>query len=61
MPAVLQGDEEIRTWLDYGEFPLDSAVKLIRPRGEVTCHPVSQAVNKAQTEGPECVKKIDLK
>ncbi|CAJ0964383.1 unnamed protein product [Ranitomeya imitator] len=41
MPAILDGDEEIQKWLDFGEVPAKEALKLIQPIENITYHPVS--------------------
>ncbi|KAG9483933.1 abasic site processing protein HMCES isoform X2 [Eleutherodactylus coqui] len=60
MPAILDGDEEIRKWLDFGEVPAKEALKVIRPIESITCHPVSTVVNNARNNTPECVAPIIL-
>lgn len=61
MPAILDGDEEIQKWLDFGEVPPKEALKLIHPTENVTYHPVSTVVNNARNNAPECIVPIVLK
>ncbi|KAM4613935.1 abasic site processing protein HMCES isoform 1-T2 [Polymixia lowei] len=60
MPAILDGEEEIRRWLDFGEVkPLD-ALKLLQPKNILTFHPVSSLVNNSRNNSPECLQPVDL-
>lgn len=60
MPAILDGDEAIRKWLDFAEVPTQEAVKLIQPTENVVFHPVSTFVNSVRNNTPECVAPIEL-
>lgn len=60
MPAMLENEEEIRKWLDFGEVPLDEAVELIKPKDCLEWYPVSKFVNNSRNNSPECMVKIDL-
>ncbi|NXU07558.1 HMCES protein, partial [Buphagus erythrorhynchus] len=60
MPAILDGDEAIRKWLDFAEVPTQEAVKLIQPTENVVFHPVSTFVNNIRNNTPECVARIEL-
>ncbi|NXT70257.1 HMCES protein, partial [Chaetops frenatus] len=61
MPAILDGDEAIRKWLDFAEVPTQEAVKLIQPTENIVFHPVSTFVNNIRNNTPECVAPIELK
>ncbi|XP_069499446.1 abasic site processing protein HMCES [Ambystoma mexicanum] len=61
MPAILDGDEAIQKWLDFGQVPAQEALKYIEPIENVACHPVSTIVNNARNNTPECTVPIDLK
>ncbi|CAI9573336.1 unnamed protein product [Staurois parvus] len=61
MPAILDGDEEIQKWLDFGEVPAKEALKLIHPIENITYHPVSTIVNNSRNNTPECLVPIILK
>ncbi|XP_068108804.1 abasic site processing protein HMCES [Hyperolius riggenbachi] len=61
MPAILDGDEEIQKWLDFGEVPTNEALKLIHPIENITYHPVSSIVNNSRNNSPECIVPIILK
>lgn len=61
MPAILDGDEEIQKWLDYGEVSAKEALKLIHPSENITCHPVSTVVNNSRNNTVECILPIILK
>ncbi|XP_050760579.1 abasic site processing protein HMCES isoform X4 [Gymnogyps californianus] len=60
MPAILDGDEAIRKWLDFAEVPVQEAVKLIQPTENIIFHPVSTFVNSVRNNAPECLTPIEL-
>ncbi|NWH76185.1 HMCES protein, partial [Piaya cayana] len=60
MPAILDGDEAIRRWLDFAEVPTQEAVKLIQPTENLVFHPVSTFVNNIRNNAPECLAAIEL-
>uniref|UniRef100_A0A8C0U536 Abasic site processing protein HMCES n=1 Tax=Cyanistes caeruleus TaxID=156563 RepID=A0A8C0U536_CYACU len=60
MPAILDGDEAIRKWLDFAEVPTQEAVKLIQPTENIVFHPVSTFVNNIRNNAPECVAPVEL-
>ncbi|XP_073431163.1 abasic site processing protein HMCES [Dendrobates tinctorius] len=60
MPAILDGDEEIQKWLDFGDVPAKEALKLIQPIENITYHPVSTIVNNSRNNSPECITPIIL-
>ncbi|XP_058668713.1 abasic site processing protein HMCES [Ammospiza caudacuta] len=60
MPAILDGDEAIRKWLDFAEVPTQEAIKLIQPTENIVFHPVSTFVNNIRNNTPECVAAIEL-
>ncbi|KAJ7360391.1 hypothetical protein OS493_017024 [Desmophyllum pertusum] len=60
MPAILDGEEEVRQWLDCGEVPWKKALNLVTPKDCLEWHPVSTIVNNSRNKSPECVKPIDL-
>ncbi|NWI35608.1 HMCES protein, partial [Picathartes gymnocephalus] len=61
MPAILDGDEAIRKWLDFAEVPTQEAIKLIQPTENIVFHPVSTFVNNIRNNTPECVAPIELR
>ncbi|XP_074008162.1 abasic site processing protein HMCES isoform X4 [Numenius arquata] len=60
MPAILDGDEAIRKWLDFAEVPTQEAVKLIQPTENIVFHPVSTFVNNVRNNAPECIAPVEL-
>jgi len=60
MPAILDGEEEICQWLDYGEVPWDKALDLVKPKDCLEWHPVSTVVNNSRNKSAECIQRIDL-
>lgn len=60
MPAILEGEEQVRRWLDFGEVKSLDALKLLQPKNILTFHPVSSIVNNSRNNSPECLQPIDL-
>lgn len=60
MPAILDGEEEVSKWLDFGEVSTQEALKLIHPTENITFHAVSSVVNDSGNNTPECVTPISL-
>uniref|UniRef100_A0A8D0L3A9 Abasic site processing protein HMCES n=1 Tax=Sphenodon punctatus TaxID=8508 RepID=A0A8D0L3A9_SPHPU len=59
MPAILDGDEAVRKWLDFAEVPTQEAVRLIHPSENITFHPVSTIVNSSRNNTPECLIPVE--
>ncbi|XP_023973062.1 abasic site processing protein HMCES [Physeter macrocephalus] len=59
MPAILDGEEAVSKWLDFGEVSAQEALKLIRPTENITFHPVSSVVNNSRNNTPECLLPVD--
>ncbi|GAA6092652.1 abasic site processing protein HMCES [Tachysurus ichikawai] len=59
MPAILDGDEEVRRWLDFGEVRSLEALKLLQSKSCLTFHPVSSIVNNSRNNSPECLQPLD--
>ncbi|XP_051010827.1 abasic site processing protein HMCES [Acomys russatus] len=60
MPAILDGEEAVSKWLDFGEVATQEALKLIHPIDNITFHPVSPVVNNSRNNSPECLVPADL-
>lgn len=60
MPAILDGEEEVRRWLDFGEVKSLDALKLLQSKNILTFHPVSSLVNNSRNNSPECLQPVDL-
>lgn len=60
MPAVLDGEEEVRRWLDFGEVKSSDALSLLQSKNILTFHPVSSVVNNSRNNYPECLQPLDL-
>ncbi|XP_053454413.1 abasic site processing protein HMCES isoform X1 [Nycticebus coucang] len=60
MPAILDGEEAVSKWLDFGEVSMAEALKLIQPTENITFHPVSPVVNNSRNNTPECLAPVDL-
>lgn len=60
MPAILDGEEAVSKWLDFGEVTTQEALKLIHPIDNITFHPVSSVVNNSRNNTPECLAPADL-
>ncbi|XP_076012714.1 abasic site processing protein HMCES [Genypterus blacodes] len=60
MPAILDGEEEVRSWLDFGDVKSKDAMKLIQSKSTLTFHPVSSIVNNSRNNSPKCLQPVDL-
>lgn len=60
MPAILDGEEEVRRWLDFGQVKSLDALKLLKSKDILTFHPVSSIVNNTRNNSPECLQPVDL-
>lgn len=60
MPAILDGDEAVRKWLDFTEVPTEEALHLIQPTENIAFHPVSTIVNNSRNNSLECILPIEL-
>lgn len=60
MPAILDGEEEVKRWLDFGEVKSLDALKLLQSKDILTFHPVSSIVNNSRNNSPECLQPMDL-
>ncbi|KAM6979732.1 abasic site processing protein HMCES [Aplochiton taeniatus] len=59
MPAILDGEDEVRKWLDFGEVKSLDALKLLQSKNILTFHPVSSLVNNSRNNSPECLQPVD--
>nr|XP_033781645.1 abasic site processing protein HMCES [Geotrypetes seraphini]XP_033781647.1 abasic site processing protein HMCES [Geotrypetes seraphini] len=60
MPAILDGDEAIQKWLNFGEVSTQEALQLIHPIENIAFHPVATIVNNSRNNTPECIEPIKL-
>lgn len=60
MPAILDGEEEVRRWLDFGEVKSLDALKLLQSKNILTFHPVSSVVNNSRNNFAKCIQPVDL-
>ncbi|KAM4741780.1 abasic site processing protein HMCES isoform 1-T2 [Anableps anableps] len=60
MPAILDGEDEVRRWLDFGEVKSLDAIKLLQSKDILTFHPVSSFVNNSRNNSSECLQPVDL-
>uniref|UniRef100_A0A2K5NBY9 Abasic site processing protein HMCES n=1 Tax=Cercocebus atys TaxID=9531 RepID=A0A2K5NBY9_CERAT len=60
MPAILDGEEAVSKWLDFGEVSTQEALKLIHSTENITFHAVSSVVNNSRNNTPECLAPVDL-
>ncbi|XP_034287377.1 abasic site processing protein HMCES [Pantherophis guttatus] len=60
MPAILDGDEAVKKWLDFAEIPTEAALHLIQPTENIAFHPVSTIVNNSRNNSSECILPIEL-
>ncbi|XP_047438818.1 abasic site processing protein HMCES [Mugil cephalus] len=60
MPAILDGEDEVRRWLDFGKVKSLDALKLLESKNILTFHPVSTLVNNTRNNVPKCLEPVDL-
>lgn len=58
MPAILDGEDAIRAWLDPS-LTIHDVVHLLHPTNCLAWYPVSNVVNNVRNKTPECIMKID--
>ena len=58
MPAILDGDDAVRAWLDPS-LTIQEVIHLLHPTACLSWYPVSNIVNNVRNKSPECVIKID--
>ncbi|XP_048586822.1 abasic site processing protein HMCES isoform X2 [Nematostella vectensis] len=59
-PAILDGDEAVKQWLEYDNVPYTQALKCLKSVNCLDWHPVSTAMNNSRHNGPDCIAPIDL-
>ena len=59
-PAILDGEEAVSKWLDFGEVLAQEALRFSHPTENFTFHPVSPLVNDSRNSTPECLLPVDL-
>ncbi|XP_072238798.1 abasic site processing protein HMCES isoform X2 [Leuresthes tenuis] len=59
MPAILDGEEEVRRWLDFGKVKSSDALELLQSKDILSFHPVSSVVNNSRNNTPECLQPVD--
>ncbi|XP_035518481.1 abasic site processing protein HMCES [Morone saxatilis] len=59
MPAILDGEKEVRRWLNFGEVKSLDALELLQSKDILTFHPVSSVVNNSRNNSPECLQPVD--
>eukprot|EP00069_Balaena_mysticetus_P011127 bmy_21090T0 len=59
-PAILNGEEAVSKWLDFGEVLGQEALRFSHPTENITFHPVSPLVNDSRNSTPECLLPVDL-
>jgi putative SOS response-associated peptidase YedK len=59
MPVILQPEDE-EPWLDTSRTPFVKAKSLLKPYPDelMDAHDVSQVVNSAKYDGPECIRPV---
>lgn len=60
MPAILETEDEINSWLDSGRVPPKEAVSRLKPSSTIVKHPVSVDVGNVKNQGRQLVAPIDL-
>ncbi|XP_031561879.1 abasic site processing protein HMCES-like isoform X2 [Actinia tenebrosa] len=61
MPAILDGDEAVQQWLDYGSIPYTKAINLLKSVTDcLEWHPVTTQMNNSRYKEPDCIKPLTL-
>ncbi|XP_050680671.1 abasic site processing protein HMCES isoform X2 [Leptidea sinapis] len=60
MPAILECEQQIESWLDVDNVPAEKALSHLLPAKNLEWHPVSTIVNNSKYKSSDCNKKIDL-
>ncbi|KAK3753806.1 hypothetical protein QZH41_018469, partial [Actinostola sp. cb2023] len=59
MPAILDGDEAVRMWLDYDNVPYNKALKLVKSVTDcLDWHAVTPKMNNSRYQEPDCTKPL---
>ncbi|KAK2710440.1 abasic site processing protein HMCES-like isoform X2 [Artemia franciscana] len=61
MPAILESDEQVQTWLDYVNIDESDALSSLIPPSNLYIHPVSPLVNSVKNQDPSLNREIELK
>lgn len=59
-PAILDGEEAVSKWLDFGEVLAQEALKFSHPTENTAFHPVSPLVNDSRNSTPEYLLPVHL-
>uniref|UniRef100_A0A1I8PR83 Abasic site processing protein HMCES n=1 Tax=Stomoxys calcitrans TaxID=35570 RepID=A0A1I8PR83_STOCA len=60
MPAILETDEQLNTWLDFKNVTDDQAFATLRPCTQLEWHRVSNWVNNSRNKSEKCNKPFEL-
>jgi putative SOS response-associated peptidase YedK len=60
-PAILESEEAITKWLDYGRVPYEEALQVIRQPKSIVWYEVSNYVNNIRNQSEKCNKPYDRK
>ncbi|XP_071820961.1 abasic site processing protein HMCES-like [Apostichopus japonicus] len=60
MPVMLDGEEAVRDWLDFGNVSASKALTMMKPLDCLLCHPVTPQMGNIRYKDPDCIKEISL-
>lgn len=60
IPAILETDQDVEDWLDYGRIGYKEALTNLTNEVELTWHPVSTAVNNSRNQEPNINVPVSL-
>lgn len=58
MPVILDGEEAVRNWLDFGSVPPSKALMMMKSLDCLTCHPVTPQMGNIRYKEPDCIQEI---
>lgn len=60
MPAILETEEQVNTWLDFKDVTDEQALRTLRPCTQLQWHRVSNIVNNSRNKTDQCNKPIEM-
>ncbi|XP_075146400.1 abasic site processing protein HMCES [Haematobia irritans] len=60
MPAILETEEQLNTWLDFKNVTDEQALATLRPCTQLEWHQVSNLVNNSRNKSEKCNKPLEM-
>ncbi|XP_055547332.1 abasic site processing protein HMCES [Wyeomyia smithii] len=61
IPAILETQEEVTSWLDFQHVGVNRALNMLRPSDTIQWYAVSNLVNNSRNKSEQCNKPVDHK